>query len=143
MNKILSKCPVCGGDLAVTKLYCVNCNTSIEGHFLPENNPFRNLSVEQMQFLLTFVKCEGRLNRMEEEMKLSYPTLRNRLNDIVRALGFEPGKDDLPLSLSTDARKQILEDLDTGKIGWEEAQARLRGEKMPEENPSKPGVGEK
>ncbi len=133
MNKILSKCPVCGGELAVTKMYCIHCNTSIEGHFVSEINPFRNLNAEQMQFLLTFVKCEGRLNRMEEEMKLSYPTLRNRLTDIVRALGFEPGKDDLPQALSVDVRRQILEDLDTGKIGWEEAQARLRGEKVPED----------
>jgi hypothetical protein len=55
------------------------------------------------------------------------------LTDIVRALGFEPGKEDLPQSLSVDVRRQILEDLDSGKIGWEEAQARLRGEKVPED----------
>lgn len=110
---------------------------------MPEINPFRNLSADQMQFLLTFVKCEGRLNRMEEEMKLSYPTLRNRLTDIVRALGFEPGKDDIPQSLSVEERRQILEDLDTGKIGWEEAQARLRGEKAHEDNISPSGEVEK
>ena len=143
MNKILSKCPVCGGELAVTKMYCIHCNTSIEGHFVPEINPFRNLNTEQMQFLLTFVKCEGRLNRMEEEMKLSYPTLRNRLTEIVRALGFEPGKEDLPQALSVDVRRQILEDLDTGKIGWEEAQARLRGEKVPEDGSPRSAEAEK
>jgi len=129
MNKTISKCPVCGADLAVTRLYCTSCNTSIEGHFTVEHTPFGHLSPEQMQFLLTFVRCEGRLNRMEEEMKLSYPTLRNRLNEIVRALGYEPGKEDLSQPLSIEDRRQILEDLDTGKIGWEEAQARLRGEK--------------
>jgi hypothetical protein len=143
MNKILNKCPVCGGDLAVTKLFCIDCNTSIEGHFVPEHTPFGNLTAEQMQFLLTFVKCEGRLNRMEEEMKLSYPTLRNRLNEIVRALGYEPGKDDLPQQLSAEERRQILEDLDAGKIDWESAQARLRGEKLPEEASVEPEAGEK
>jgi hypothetical protein len=143
MNKILNKCPVCGGDLAVTKLFCISCNTSIEGHFVPEHTPFGNLNAEQMQFLLTFVKCEGRLNRMEEEMKLSYPTLRNRLNEIVRALGYEPGKDDLPQQLSVEDRRQILEDLDAGKIGWEAAQARLRGEKLPEDGSAEPEAGEK
>lgn len=132
MNKILTKCPVCGADLAVTKLYCVNCNTSIEGHFLPEHNPFAHLSPEQMQFLLTFIRCEGKLNRMEEEMKLSYPTLRNRLVEIVRALGYEPGKEDFPPVLSAEDRRRILEDLDEGKINWEEAQSRLRGEKYSE-----------
>ena len=132
MNKILNKCPVCGADLAVTRLYCVGCNTSIEGHFVAEHTPFGNLTPEQMTFLLTFVRCEGKLNRMEEEMKLSYPTLRNRLNDIVRALGYEPGKEELTQPLSAEERRQILEDLDQGVITWEEAQARLRGEKAAE-----------
>ena len=143
MNKILNKCPVCGADLAVTRLYCVNCNTSIEGHFVHEHTPFGHLSAEQMQFLLTFVRCEGKLNRMEEEMKLSYPTLRNRLNEIVRALGYEPGKDDLTQSLSAEDRRQILEDLDQGKINWEEAQARLRGEKYSEPAVDEADGGEK
>lgn len=132
MNKMINKCPVCGADLAVTKLYCVNCNTSIEGHFIAEHTPFGHLTPEQMQFLLTFVRCEGKLNRMEEEMKLSYPTLRNRLNEIVRALGYEPGKEETPQPLSADDRRQILEDLDQGKITWEQAQARLRGEAISE-----------
>lgn len=143
MNKILNKCPVCGGELAVTKLYCISCNTSVEGHFMTEHTPFGSLSPEQMQFLLTFVKCEGRLNRMEEEMKLSYPTLRNRLNEIVRALGYEPGKDDFQQQLSVDERRQILEDLDAGKIGWEAAQARLRGEKLSGEDAAAAEAGEK
>jgi hypothetical protein len=143
MNKVLNKCPVCGADLAVTRLYCVTCNTSIEGHFVAEHTPFGHLTPEQMQFLLTFVRCEGKLNRMEEEMKLSYPTLRNRLNDIVRALGYEPGKDELTQPLSAEDRRKILEDLDQGVITWEEAQARLRGEKIAESVEGEPDGGEK
>jgi hypothetical protein len=85
-----------------------------------------------MQFLLTFVKCEGRLNRMEDEMNLSYPTLRSRLTEIVRALGYEPGKEEAPLSLTAEDRREILDRLDRGEISWEEAQARLRGEKFSE-----------
>lgn len=108
-----------------------------------EHTPFGHLTPDQMQFLLTFVRCEGRLNRMEEEMKLSYPTLRNRLNEIVRALGYEPGKDDLSQPLSIEERRQILEDLDQGKIGWEEAQAKLRGEKFEPAQPAGDAGGEK
>ena len=129
MNKTLNKCPVCGADLVVTRLYCTNCNTTIEGHFVAEHTPFGKLTPEQMDFVLTFVKCEGRLNRMEEEMKLSYPTLRSRLTEIVRALGYEPGREE-PVVLSAEDRRQILEDLDQGVITWEVAQARLRGEKV-------------
>ncbi len=132
INKTINKCPVCDEDLAVTRLYCVNCNTTIEGHFAAEHTPFGKLTPEQMQFLLTFIKCEGRLNRMEDEMKLSYPTLRSRLTEIVRALGFEPGKEEGPVQLSADERREILEQLDKGTISWDEAQARLRGEKVTE-----------
>lgn len=136
INKSINKCPVCGEDLAVTRLYCVNCDTTIEGHFLAEHTPFGHLSPEQMQFLLTFVRCEGRLNRMEDEMKLSYPTLRSRLNEIVRALGYEPGKEEAPVPLSPEDRRAILEALDQGTIAWDEAQARLRGEKYTEVKPT-------
>ena len=129
VNKSLNKCPVCNEDLVVTRMYCVNCDTTIEGHFVAEHTPFGHLSPEQMQFLLTFVRCEGRLNRMEDEMKLSYPTLRSRLNEIVRALGYEPGKEEGPVQLSPEERRAILEELDQGTISWDEAQARLRGEK--------------
>jgi len=141
MNKTLDKCPVCGTDLVVTRLYCMNCNTTIEGHFTAEHTPFGNLNPDQMNFLLTFVKCEGRLNRMEEEMKLSYPTLRSRLTEIVRALGYEPGKEEPAAQLSAEERRQILEDLDQGLITWEVAQARLRGEKV-ESSPVEPRGGE-
>lgn len=136
VNKSLSKCPVCDEDLVVTRLYCVNCNTTIEGHFVAEHTPFGHLSPEQMNFLLTFVRCEGKLNRMEDEMKLSYPTLRSRLIEIVRALGYEPGKEEIPAQLSAEERRAILEDLDQGAITWDEAQARLRGEKYVETKPA-------
>ena len=61
-------------------------------------------------------------------------TLRSRLNEIVRALGYEPGKDEGPVQLSSEDRREILERLDRGEISWEEAQARLRGEKYVEQD---------
>ena len=129
MNQMLSKCPVCKGELIVTRLYCVQCNTTIEGHFHPETNPFAPLNPEQMQFLLTFIRCEGRFNRMEEEMGLSYPTLRNRFNEILRALGFEPGREEAPVRLSAEDRMRILDELAQGVLSPEDAQQRLLGKK--------------
>jgi hypothetical protein len=78
--------------------------------------------------VVTFVRCEGRYNRMEEEMKLSYPTLRSRFNEILNAMGFEPGKEEA-VKPGPDERRRILEDLDAGKITAEEAQLRLAGKK--------------
>ncbi len=129
MNQILSKCPVCRSDLMVTRLYCMQCNTTIEGTFHAQANPFAQLSPEQVQFVLTFVRCEGRFNRMEEELNLSYPTLRNRLYEIIRALGFEPGKEEAPVRLSAEDRMRILDELSQGIISSEEAQRRLLGKK--------------
>jgi hypothetical protein len=61
---------------------------------------------------------------MEEEFSLSYPTIRSRLHEVIRALGYEPGKDGSG-ALSEEDRRQILEDLDSGKITSEEAMKML------------------
>ncbi len=129
MNTLPSKCPLCGSEIVVTRFHCPKCDTTVEGGFYTGKNPFATLTPEQMQFMLTFVRCEGRFNRMEEEMRLSYPTLRSRLNDIIRALGYEPGKDETAVRLSPEERRKILEDLDQGTITWAEAQKRLAGKK--------------
>jgi hypothetical protein len=126
-NKIPT-CPVCGGEMIITRLHCPACDIEITGQFNPGSNPFSALSPEQLQFVVTFVRCEGRYNRMEEEMKLSYPTLRSRFNEILNAMGFEPGKEEA-VKPGPDERRRILEDLDAGKISAEEAQLRLAGKK--------------
>lgn len=124
MNKLPGQCPICHNDLEVTRLYCVHCDTTIEGHFSPSANPFGVLNKEQMHFLLTFIRCEGRFNRMEEELNLSYPTLRNRLQEILRLMGFEPKADEV-LKLSPEDRLKILDSLARGEISAEEAQTQL------------------
>ncbi len=133
MNAMLQKCPVCGGELTITRLHCANCDTSIEGNFTQPANLFSQLTQDQLQFLFAFVRLEGRFTRLEEELKLSYPTLRNRLYDIIRALGFEPGKEEPPVRLSQDDRRRILEDLEQGRITFADAQRRLKGKREEEE----------
>lgn len=126
MNKLPAQCPVCQSDLEVTRAYCSHCDTTIEGHFTPSANPFSILNKEQMYFLMTFIRCEGRLNRMEEELNLSYPTLRNRLTEILRLLGFEPKADETQ-KLSAEDRMRILDSLAKGEISAETAQQQLAG----------------
>jgi hypothetical protein len=100
----------------------------MEGHFAPSPNPFGVLSKDQMFFLMTFIRCEGRFNRMEEELNLSYPTLRNRLQEILRLLGFEPKADEVQ-KLGADDRMRILNSLSKGEISAEDAQMQLAGKK--------------
>ncbi len=125
MNTALSRCPVCESELNITRLHCDTCDTTLEGRFT--GGPFAHLNTEQMQFVETFIRCEGKITRMEDEMGLSYPTIRNRLHEIIRALGYEPGKDDSP-DVPDERRRQILEDLDAGKISADAAMRILRGE---------------
>ena len=136
MNVLPSKCPICGGNITVTRIHCDECDVTIEGQFSPGSGPFAGLSPDQQQFLLTFVKCEGKLNRMEDELNLSYPTLRSRLQEVVRTLGFEPGKDEpaAPAGpaprISDDDRRRILDDLDNGRISSEQAMKMLAGKSI-------------
>jgi hypothetical protein len=125
MKTALSKCPVCDGELTVTRLHCDTCDTAIEGRFA--NGAFAGLTPEQLDFIETFVRCEGKMNRMEDELALSYPTLRNRLQEVILALGYEPDKEEMA-DIPDEKRRSVLEDLDTGKISAEDAMRLLNRE---------------
>jgi len=127
MNQIIGTCPVCGETLSVTRLHCRSCDTTIDGHFAIST--LDRLSPEQIMFAITFIQCEGKLNRMEEKLGLSYPTLRSRLNDLIKAMGFEVGQEEAaaPTGVSDEDRRQILDDLATGKLPLEEAMKKLQG----------------
>jgi len=126
MNQIIGQCPICKETLQVTRLYCPNCDTTLEGHFALGR--FHQLSADQLAFVETFVRCEGKINRVGEEMGVSYPTVRSRLTDLIRALGYEVGEEEPAGTVPDDVRKSILEELAQGKITSEEAVKRLRGE---------------
>lgn len=124
MNIVPTKCPICGGEVTITRIYCRECDTTIEGRFTT-GSPFAHLKQEQLAFIEMFVRNEGRIKRLEDELKLSYPTIRKQLHDVIRAMGYEPGGEDTS-GLSEEQRQAILEDLDQGRIGYEEAMRLLR-----------------
>jgi hypothetical protein len=85
------------------------------------------LTAEHLDFIVTFVRCEGKINRMEQELGLSYPTIRNRLHEVIRTLGFEPGKEEV-VEVSAEKRNAVLEELEAGRISADDAMRMLRGE---------------
>lgn len=105
--------------MIATTISCRECDTSIKGRFI--TGPFTQLTMEQIEFVEIFVKNEGKINRMETEMGLSYPTIRNRLHETIRALGYEPGGGGDPTGLTEEERSVILDDLAQGKIVYQEA----------------------
>ncbi|MBC7237358.1 MAG: DUF2089 domain-containing protein [Chloroflexi bacterium] len=122
-NPILGRCPVCGEALQVTELQCRECDTTIQGRF--ELGPFQRLTAEQLAFVETFIRCEGKITRVEQELGLSYPTVRNRLNEAIRALGYEVEEEE-EFALSPEERQAILERLAKGEISTDEAIELLR-----------------
>jgi hypothetical protein len=82
MNKKLPLiCPSCESMLKVKQLYCENCETEVAGLYsLPI---ISQLPSDDQKFIIDFVKASGSLKVMAQNMKLSYPTVRNRLDEII------------------------------------------------------------
>lgn len=127
MAKFKPECPICGEKVTITRFYCPSCYSTVDGNFEIVKDPFSALSPDQFNFLLAFVRAEGRLNRLEEVLGISYPTLKNRLNDVIRALGYEP-EQEKPKVVTPAERMAILDQLESGQITHEQALKYLQGE---------------
>jgi hypothetical protein len=129
-HDVISTCPVCSSELAVTRLHCRSCGTTLEGDF--SVGRFGRLSRDQLTLLESFLRSRGNLRDMERELGISYPTVRSRVEALVRALGFGPrgDEDDTDASGSAtpvaESRQAILERLARHEIGAEEAAAAIR-----------------
>jgi hypothetical protein len=123
MRKILEKCPSCGGELAVTRLACQQCETVVLARYTP--CAFCRLTPEQLGFVLAFVKNRGNLKEMERELGESYWALRARLNEVIAELGFEAQPAPDQEAASTD-RREILARLERGEIAAAEAATALK-----------------
>jgi len=91
----IATCPICSGELAVTRLHCRSCGTTLEGDF--NVGRFARLSREQFALLESFLRSRGNLKEMERELGVSYPTVRARVDALLRALGLGDD-DDAPMT---------------------------------------------
>lgn len=83
-KKMPQSCPSCNTRMKVKKLVCPHCDTEVEGLF---NFPLlASLNMEDQLFILDFVKTGGSLKEMSSQMKLSYPTIRNQLDEIIERI---------------------------------------------------------
>ncbi len=119
-------CPVCGEKLSITKLSCPKCSTAIEGDFHPCE--FCRLPEDDLNFVKVFIKCRGNIKDVEKELGISYPTVRGKLDSIIKELGFViPAKDTVrDNELKTAARNEILDQLSKGEITPKEATERMK-----------------
>lgn len=62
-------------------MLCEECDTEVSGRYkLPV---LLQLSADEQSFLLDFVKSSGSLKEMAQKLGLSYPTVRNMLDDMI------------------------------------------------------------
>lgn len=121
LNPSPVQCPVCQATLQVAELACVTCDTRLLGHFqLP---PLARLSADMQAFVEVFINCRGNIREVERALNLSYPTVRNRLEAVIEALG-RLGAASSPV-LSRSRREEILAALERGEMSLDEALAQL------------------
>jgi hypothetical protein len=130
-HDVISTCPVCSSELAVTRLHCRSCGTTLEGDF--SVGRFGRLNRDQTTLLESFLRSRGNLREMERELGISYPTVRSRVEALVRALGFGPRSDadDIEEPAAEPAapartRAEILEALARHEMSAEDAAAAIR-----------------
>ena len=130
-REVISTCPVCDSQLRVTRLHCSTCGTTIEGEF--NVGRFGRLGHDQFQLLESFLRSRGNLRELERELGVSYPTVRNRVESLLRSLGLSDGESPEPESqVDAAERRTILERLARHELTAEEAAAALRGEQSQE-----------
>lgn len=83
-NKLPVVCPSCTNTLAVAELSCLHCSTSVKGNYVLPS--LLKLSEDEQQFIFDFVKESGSLKNMAQRLEVSYPTVRNMLDDIISKL---------------------------------------------------------
>jgi hypothetical protein len=125
---VISTCPVCEGELAITRLHCRSCGTALEGEF--GVGRFGRLSREQLSLLESFLRSRGNLKDLERELGISYPTVRGRIEALLRALGLADGDEaaiEEPIETDeAEKRRAILDQLARREISAEDAAEALR-----------------
>ncbi|MBS3787218.1 DUF2089 domain-containing protein [Candidatus Bipolaricaulota bacterium] len=120
-EKVIGKCPVCGQNMRVTELECPGCHTKVRGQL--DLGKFSRLNQNQLEFVEVFIRLRGNIKEVEEEMGISYPTVRKKLDEVIEALGYRPEKS--PDNEAVKKRNEVLDALDDGEIDFEEAKNRL------------------
>lgn len=115
-------CPVCSHEMTISRLSCGHCQTRIEGNFT--SCKFCRLPVEQQEFIEVFLKCRGSIKDVEKELGISYPTVRNRLDGVIQALGYRVQKQ--ADGEDKHQKEEIFRALEKGAISAQEAIKLLR-----------------
>jgi len=96
----------------------------------------QRLNQGQLQFIEAFIRCRGSMKDVGSELNMSYPTVNNRLNDVLIAMGYadrvKVPEEAQPATggVSSERKREILTDLKNGKITAADAERLLRGQEQ-------------
>ena len=105
------KCIKCGRDMQIARFRCDDCHLTVDGSF--SFSPLARLPAADQAFVMSFVRSHGNIKKMEELFAISYPTVKNRLNEIVRRIDSS--------FAAPDRRTEILDRLSRGEINVDQA----------------------
>src|SRR5438094_10625691 len=113
-----NECPYCGGAMAVTRMTCAHCSVCVEAAFAMSR--LGTLPVEHQRFIEMFVLAGGNLKEIAEQVGVSYPTIRSRLDKVIDALRAEIAK-------TRRVHGTLLDAVEPGKTNAEEAAKLIKG----------------
>jgi hypothetical protein len=119
MHQLITRDPVSGAELIVTRLECPESGIVIEGRF--SLGWIGRLNREQLDFVELLVKYRGNIQKLAMEMDIAYNTARSRLDEIVTALGGAPENE------GRVDRRAVLDRLASKEISVEDAMRLLKG----------------
>lgn len=117
--RVPERCPSCSSTLVVTELRCDACGTQVQGRY--DLCRYCALLPEERSLLDLFLRSRGNVKEVERELKVSYPTVRARLDQLWTRLGFRAAIEE-----PEETPEEILASLRAGMIDVDEAEERLR-----------------
>jgi hypothetical protein len=128
MKSVVTRCPICTGDLVVSRLTCGHCETTIETSVAFPG--LMRLPGDLQKFVLVFLACRGNIREVEKVMGVSYPTVCKRLDLVNELLGNgrnEGGGKRQEEKNGEGKRAEILEQVERGEITAKQAATMLKG----------------
>ncbi len=110
-----NECPYCGQPMVVTQMTCAPCRAVISADF--PMSRLAGLPVEHQRFIEMFVLAGGNLKEIAQQVGVSYPTIRSRLDKVIEAIRTEIAK-------TQRVRGNVLDAVTPGSTNAEDA-ARL------------------
>lgn len=80
-HRVPDDCPVCGGELLLTRVGCPSCGAELAGEF--STCLFCRLDDAEMHVLSVFLASRGNLREVAKHLGVSYPTARARLTQVL------------------------------------------------------------